>query len=73
MTIHVSDEMLEAGFKKLESFTSMVDWAPRDQVKRALGEIYATMYLIGNPASQLKTVAEPHRDTAATEDSGDDA
>jgi hypothetical protein len=41
--IQVTPAMLEAGFKELETFSSMVDFAPRHQVNDALTKVYLAM------------------------------
>ena len=44
MALEVSKAALEAGFAELRTFSSMVDFAPRDEVDSALQKVFVAMY-----------------------------
>ena len=61
MALEVSKAALEAGFEELRTFSSMVDFAPRDEVDSALQKVFVAMYDKMFPATLL-----PNRRLTAT-------
>lgn len=53
MALEVSKAALEAGFAELRTFSSMVDFAPRDEVDSALQKVFVAMYDKMFPATPI--------------------